>query len=99
MTNAVILVRGERIRAVGPNLAIPAGARVIDLSSASPSWTAGPNMSTGRIQMNAVILPNGNVLAEGGSVNNESPDTPGKKADLYDPATNTFRTLVLGPGR
>jgi len=35
MTNAVILVRGERIRAVGPNLAIPAGARVIDLSSAT----------------------------------------------------------------
>ena len=65
---------------------------LIDLSSASPSWTPGPNMSTGRIQMNAVILPNGNVLAEGGSVNNESPDAPGKKADLYDPVTNTFRS-------
>ena len=33
--NAVILVRGERIQAVGANLAIPAGARVIDLSSAT----------------------------------------------------------------
>ncbi len=65
---------------------------MIDLSTASPSWTPGPNMSTGRIQMNAVILPNGKVLAEGGSVNNESPDTPGKTADLYDPATNTFRS-------
>src|SRR4029077_10389047 len=54
------------------------------------SYTPGPNMSTGRIQMNAVILPNGKVLAEGGSVNNESPDTPGKTADLYDPGTNTF---------
>lgn len=32
MPNAVILVRGERIQAVGANLAIPAGARVIDLS-------------------------------------------------------------------
>ena len=65
---------------------------LIDLSSANPSWTPGPSMSTGRIQMNAVILPNGNVLAEGGSVNNESPNTPGKTADLYDPATNTFRS-------
>jgi len=65
---------------------------LIDLSSANPSWTPGPNMSTGRIQMNAVILPNGNVLAEGGSVNNESPDTPGKTADLYDPTTNTIRS-------
>ena len=35
MPNAVILVRGERIQAVGANLAIPAGARVIDLSSAT----------------------------------------------------------------
>jgi imidazolonepropionase-like amidohydrolase len=30
--NQVILVEGERIKAVGPNLAIPAGAAVIDLS-------------------------------------------------------------------
>ena len=63
---------------------------IIDLSAASPSYTPGPNMSTGRIQMNAVILPNGKVLAEGGSANNEAPDTPGKTADLYDPVTNTF---------
>ena len=29
--NQVIIVEGERIKAVGPNLAIPAGATVIDL--------------------------------------------------------------------
>ncbi|MGN6719026.1 MAG: galactose oxidase-like domain-containing protein [Candidatus Binatia bacterium] len=63
---------------------------IIDLSAASPSWTPGPGMSTGRIEMNAVILPNGTVLAEGGSVNNESPDPAGKHADLYDPDSNTF---------
>ena len=63
---------------------------IIDLSAATPSYTAGPNMSTGRIQMNAVILPNGKILAEGGSVNNEAPDTPGKTADLYDPVSNTM---------
>ncbi len=63
---------------------------IIDLSAATPSYTAGPNMSTRRIQMNAVMLPNGKVLAEGGSVNNEAPDTPGKTADLYDPVSNTM---------
>ena len=67
-----------------------ATTEIIDLSATSPSWTPGPNMSTGRIQMNAVILPNGKVLAEGGSVNNEGPDDPGKKADLYDPVSNTI---------
>ena len=32
LTNQVILVEGTRIREVGPNVAIPAGAQVIDLS-------------------------------------------------------------------
>jgi fibronectin type 3 domain-containing protein len=63
---------------------------IIDLSAASPSWSPGPSMSSGRIQMNAVLLPNGKVLAEGGSVNNEAPSGPGKSADLYDPVTNTM---------
>ena len=40
--------------------------------------------------MNATILPNGKVLAEGGSLNNESPDTPGKRADIYDPVAGTM---------
>ena len=65
---------------------------IIDLSAASPAWTPGPSMSTGRIQMNAVILPDGTVLAMGGSLNNERPDGPGKTADLYDPVSNTFRS-------
>src|SRR5207237_7478147 len=43
-----------------------------------------------RIQMNAIILPNGTVLAQGGSVNNESPSPAGKHADLYDPVSNAF---------
>src|SRR6185295_2440813 len=30
--NVIILVEGEKIKEVGPNLAIPAGATVIDLS-------------------------------------------------------------------
>src|SRR5205085_2655276 len=64
----------------------------IDLSLPTPSWTPGPLMSTGRVQMNAVILPNGKVLAEGGSVNNESPSPAGKQADLYDPVTNSFNS-------
>jgi imidazolonepropionase-like amidohydrolase len=33
--NAVILIEGERIRQVGPGLAVPAGARVIDLGAST----------------------------------------------------------------
>ena len=47
-------------------------------------------MSQPRIEMNATILPNGRVLAVGGSVNDEDAATASLNADLYDPATNTF---------
>ena len=33
LTNQIILVEGTRIRDVGPNVQVPAGARVIDLSA------------------------------------------------------------------
>ena len=56
---------------------------IINLSQASPTYTAGPNMSAARIEMNAVLLPDGTVLALGGSAVNEVPDAPGKNADLY----------------
>jgi hypothetical protein len=61
---------------------------IIDLSAVPPHYTSGPDMSTGRIQMNAVILPNGKVLAEGGSVNNEAPDAA--RPRIIRPVTNTF---------
>jgi len=40
--------------------------------------------------MSATILPNGRVLAVGGSTNNEDAATASLNADLYNPATNTF---------
>jgi len=40
--------------------------------------------------MNAVILPNGKILAVGGSYNDEDTNTVSLNADLYDPSTNMF---------
>ena len=67
-----------------------ATSELIDLGSSNPSWTHGPSMSQPRIEMNAVILPSGQVLALGGSQNDEDTSTLSLNADLYDPATNTF---------
>jgi hypothetical protein len=63
---------------------------IIDMGSLTPAWQYGPNMSQARIEMNAVILPNGKVLALGGSVNDEDTSTASLNADLYDPVSNTF---------
>jgi len=65
-------------------------SEIIDLSAATAKWVNGPNMSQPRIEMDATILPNGKVLALGGSLNDEDTATASLKADLYDPIANTF---------
>jgi hypothetical protein len=67
-----------------------ATTEIIDLSAPIPAWQYGPLMSQPRIEMNVTILPNGKVLATGGSLNDEDTATASLNADLYDPATNTF---------
>ena len=67
-----------------------ATTEIIDLSAPTPAWQYGPPMSQPRIQMSATILPNGKVLAVGGSTNNEDALTASLNGDLYDPTTNTF---------
>jgi hypothetical protein len=63
---------------------------IIDLSIPSPKWQYAATMYQGRIEMNAVLLPNGKVLALGGSVNDEDATTASLQAEIYDPAFNTF---------
>jgi hypothetical protein len=70
---------------------------IIDLGVATPVWQWGPPMSERRVRNNAVLLPNGKVLALGGSVIDQEAGTwdqamatASLNADLYDPATNTF---------
>jgi hypothetical protein len=69
---------------------------IIDLGATTPSWQYGPNMSQPRIEMNALILPSGNILALGGSLNNEDVSTASLNADLYNPTTNTFSSAGAG---
>lgn len=69
-----------------------ATTEIIDLSASSPQWVFGPAMSQPRVEMNATILPNGKVVALGGSANDEDGSTASFNADIYDPAANTFTT-------
>lgn len=67
-----------------------ATTELIDLSDPSPEWVWGPDMSGPRVRMNAVLLPDGEVLALGGSsVDTNEPDAT-LTADLYDPVTDTM---------
>jgi galactose oxidase-like protein/glyoxal oxidase-like protein len=63
-------------------------SEIIDMGAPTPAWQYGPNMSEARIEMNAVILPDGSVLAVGGSVNDEDTSTASLNADLLGPDPN-----------
>jgi hypothetical protein len=79
-----------RVMIFGGGNPATATTEIIDLSAATPVWQFGPSMSQPRIQMNATILPNGRVLATGGSRNDEDAVTASLNADIYNPVTNTF---------
>ncbi|MEN3337570.1 MAG: hypothetical protein V7647_1246, partial [Acidobacteriota bacterium] len=79
-----------RVMIFGGGNPATASTEILDTSAAPLQWRYGPSMSQPRIEMNATILPNGKVLAVGGSKNDEDASTASLNADLYDPETNTF---------
>jgi len=66
------------------------GAVVIDITSGTPVVTPTSSMSTQRRLVNAAVLPNGKVLATGGSqVNNELTGV-NNSAEIWDPTTGVW---------
>jgi imidazolonepropionase-like amidohydrolase len=53
--NAVILVQGDRITAVGPNVQVPSGATVIDLSA----WTVLPGFIDAHVHLTGHVIGDG----------------------------------------
>ncbi len=69
----------------------PAGVQLSPACSTyAPCWVPGPNMAQARVEMEATILPNGKILVDAGSAKDEDQTTASKKAEIYDPATNSF---------
>jgi Domain of unknown function (DUF1929) len=74
---------------------------LIDLSAAgaqisaacptyAPCWVQGPAMSQSRVEMEATLLPNGKVLVDAGSAQDENAATASLQAEIYDPVANSF---------
>ncbi len=63
---------------------------IINLGDATPTWQYSAPMTQGRIEINAVILPTGRILALGGSVNDEEVASAGLNAELFDPVSQQF---------
>jgi galactose oxidase len=72
-------------------------AEVIDLNSASPTWQNTGSMANKRRHMNATVLPDGQVLATGGTRGGGfvdiNPADAVKAAELWNPKTGQWTTL------
>ena len=75
-----------------------ATAEVIDLNQTSPSWRSTGSMANRRRHMNATVLPDGQVLATGGTQGggfvNISEGNAIKAAEVWDPETGQWTTLA-----
>jgi galactose oxidase len=75
-----------------------ATAEIIDLNASSPAWQSTGSMAIPRRHMNATILPDGQVLATGGTRGggfvNIDQGLAAKEAELWNPATGQWTTLA-----
>jgi hypothetical protein len=71
-------------------------AEVIDLSTATPAWRYTGSMAHARRQFNATLLPDGTVLATGGTGAAGFSDPSGAvhAAEMWDPATEEWHRLA-----
>ena len=93
-----VLVAGGNPRNEGtPDAEVPtASVEVIDLTAATPAWRDVQPMALARRQLNTTLLPDGTVLATGGT------SSPGFNevtraalpAEVWDPATEQWTTLA-----
>lgn len=68
---------------------------VIDLNQPSPAWRQTAPMTFSRDLHNLVLLPDGKVLAVGGSTESSLISTAGRlEAEMWDPATETWTTMA-----
>jgi len=71
-------------------------AEIIDLNAVNPSWQFTGFMQFARRQMNATLLPDGKVLATGGTSSAGFSDatSPVLAAEMWDPATGQWSTMA-----
>ena len=72
-------------------------AEIIDLGDPAPTWGSTASMNQARRNLNAVILPDGQVLVVGGGATGQT-DDPVYEAEIFDPVSETW-TPVAGMQR
>jgi Domain of unknown function (DUF1929) len=66
---------------------------IINLNATTPIYTAAPPLNKPRMHHNAVILPDRTIFVCNGSQGEENIAQSTLPAEIYNPATNTWRTV------
>ena len=97
---SAVMYRPGRVLILGgsdpPDGAPTSTAEVIDLALAAPVWRYTQPMGQARRQFNATLLPDGTVLATGGTSAAGFSDPAGavRVAEVWDPATEVWSPLA-----
>lgn len=71
---------------------------IIDLKAANPAYVAGPDLpGDGKMYLNSTILPDRTVLYSNGGKLNRNDSTNVMTAAIYDPTTNTMKSVPADP--
>ncbi|WP_165419859.1 galactose oxidase-like domain-containing protein [Edaphobacter modestus] len=94
---SAVIFDGKVLIAGGDGHAGPATntAEMIDLTATNPTWQFTSPMSIARRQLNLTLLPDGRVLASGGSggFGFDNKNSPVYPTEMWDPATGNWTTM------
>jgi hypothetical protein len=92
---SAVMYEAGKIMFVGGNSTPTNTAEIIDLNQANPQWTYTGSLTYSRWNLNATVLPTGDVLVTGG-VNGDRSNASLKvnATELWNPATGTWTLLA-----
>ncbi len=68
---------------------------IVDLRGAAPSFSAGPPISSAKIYVNAVVLPDSTVLQTGGAAKSVVfAGAPVQSSQIFNPKTNVWKNVA-----
>ncbi|MEE8370464.1 MAG: galactose oxidase-like domain-containing protein [Dehalococcoidia bacterium] len=68
-------------------------AEIIDLADPAPTWGSTGSMNYARRNLNAVLLPDGKILAVGGNSTGPA-ENPVLQAEIFDPVSETWTEVA-----
>jgi hypothetical protein len=92
---SMIRLPGNRVLAIGgSDDGLPTtSTEMIDFDDPTPAWRPSGSMAERRQHLNAVLLPDGTVLAIGGARADDFYNDPAYPSELFDPDTETWTTM------